>query len=230
MAKSEGVRVRRERSLGDLTRGATIRKAAGIAIAAALLLGATADDGPLWRPVGPFGGSVVFAQAAGEPGRFYAGTSGGQGFGTGDGGRRWTVLPGITSIAGLSADLAFPLAVGLDDAETIYFRVHRDASERLLRSRDGGSHFVPIETGRDLQSRFSTGLAIDPDDGDHLLLATSQGLFASENGGDSWRAAALVGRFVTSISFDPLRPENAAATVENDGGDAVWRSTNSRAT
>lgn len=230
MAKPGGVRVGREWNLGVRAWGVTIRKATGGAVAAGLLLGAAAGDGPLWRPAGPFGGSFVFVQAAGEPGRLYAGTSGGQGFGSGDGGRQWTVLPGIASIAGLSADLAFPLAVGLDDAETVFFRVRRGASERLLRSRDGGRHFVPVETGLDLPARFSTGLAIDPDNPAHLLLATSRGLFRSEDGGESWQAAALDGRFVTSVSFDPHRPANAAATVESDGGDAVWRSTDSGAT
>jgi photosystem II stability/assembly factor-like uncharacterized protein len=207
-----------------------IRKAAGIVVAAGLLLGAAADDGPLWRPAGPFGGAIVIVQAASEPGRLYAGTIGGQGFDSGNGGDRWTPLPGITPLAGLSADLAIPLAVAPNDAETVYFRVRRGETESLLRSRDGGSHFVPIETGLDLTARFSYDLAIDPDDAGHLLLATSDGLFVSENGGDSWREAALAGSFVTSVSFDPRRPTNVAATVEASGPDAVWRSTDSGAT
>jgi hypothetical protein len=198
-------------------------------VAAGFLLGAAADDGPLWRPAGPFGGDIVFVQAASEPGRLYAGTFGGQGYGSGDGGNRWTPLPGIAPLSGLSADLAIPLAVAPNDAETLYFRVYR-AAERLLRSRDGGNHFEPIETGLDLSTRFSYDLAIDPDDAAHLLLATSNGLFGSENGGDSWREAAFAGSSVFSVSFDPRRPANAVATVENPGGDAVWRSTDSGAT
>ena len=230
MAKSGSVWVRREWSLGDRTRGATRRKAAGIAVATAFLLGAAADDGPLWRPAGPFGGDIAVVQAASEAGRLYAGTLGGEGFGSRDGGNRWTPLPGITLVSGLLADLAIPLAVAPNDAETVYFRVHRGASEHLLRSRDGGSHFVPIETGLDLTARFSYGLAIDPDNAAHLLLATSDGLFGSENGGDSWRELAFAGSSVTSVSFDPLRPANAAATVEGSGSDAVWKSTDSGAT
>ncbi len=229
MAKPKSAQVRRERSPGDRKRGATIRKVAGIVVAAGFLLGAAADDGPLWRPVGPFGGEFVVVQAASEPGRLYAGTFGGKGFGSGDGGHGWTPLPGITPLSGLSAFLAFPLAVVPNDAETVYFRV-RGASERLLRSRDGGSHFVPIETGLGLSVRFSYDLAIDPDNAAHLLLATSDGLFGSENGGDSWRETAFAGSFVPSVSFDPRRPANAAATVKNSGGDAVWRSTDSGAT
>ncbi len=205
-------------------------KAAGLAVAAGLLLGAAADDGPLWRPAGPFGGAIVFAQAASEPGRLYAGTIAGRGFGSGNGGRRWTPLPGITPFLGLSVDLAIPLAVAPNDAETLYFRVHQDATEHLLRSRDGGSRFVSIETGLDLSHRFSSGLAIDPGHAAHLLLATSDGLFGSDDGGDSWREAAFAGSFVSSVAFDPRQPSNAAATVENRGGEAIWRSTNSGAT
>jgi len=195
-----------------------------------LLLGAAADDGSLWRPAGPFGGQIVFVQAASEPGRLYAGTFGGKGFGSGDGGNQWTPLPGIARLSGLSADLAIPLAVAPDDAETVYFRIFRGETESLLRSRDGGSHFVPIETGLDLSTRFSFDLAIDPDDPAHLLLATSNGLFGSENGGDSWRETAFAGRFVSSVSFDPRRPANVAATLESSGADSVWRSTDSGAT
>jgi photosystem II stability/assembly factor-like uncharacterized protein len=205
-------------------------KAAGIAVAAGLLLGAAADDGPVWRPAGPFGGEIFFVQAASEPGRLYAGTFSGKGFGSGDGGQGWTPLPGIARLSGLSTDLAIPLAVAPNDAETVYFRVRRGETESLLRSRDGGSHFAPIETGLDLKTRFSYDLAIDPDNAAHLLLATSDGLFGSENGGDSWRETAFAGSFVPSVSFDPRRPANAVATVEGRGGHAVWRSTDSGAT
>ncbi|MEP7012628.1 MAG: hypothetical protein ABJC13_20080, partial [Acidobacteriota bacterium] len=205
-------------------------KAAGIVVAAGFLLGAAADDGRIWRPAGPFGGEIVFVQAASEPGRLYGGTFGGQGFGSRDGGHGWTPLPGITPFSGLSADLTIPLAVAPNDAETVYFRFHRGATERLLRSLDGGSHFAPIDTGLDLSPHFSYGLAIDPDNAAHLLLATSHGLFGSENRGDSWRKAAFDGSFVPSVAFDPRRPSNAAATVGDSGGVAIWRSTDSGAT
>lgn len=230
MVKPGSAQVRGERSPGGRTRGAGIGKVAGIVIAAGLLLGAAADDGALWRPAGPFGGIIVFVEAASEPGRLYAGTLGGQGFGSGDGGNGWTPLSGLVAISGLSADLAIPLAVAPDDAETVYFRFQRGTSERLLRSRDGGSHFEPIESGLDLAARYSTDLAIDPGNSAHLLLATSKGLFASENGGDSWREAALAGNSISSVSFDPLRPANAAAIVQNEGGYAIWRSADSGAT
>ncbi len=210
--------------IGRGIRVAKVSRIAGIAVAATLLCGAAGDDDPIWRPAGPFGGNLFFVQAGAEPGRLYGSTFGGLGFASMNGGDHWTPLPWITAGSGASADLAVPLAADLDDGETVYFRTRIGDSERLWRSRDGGSHFVPIETGLDLSSRFSLGLAVDPSQSTHLLLATSNGLFTSTDRGDAWRLAAFPGSSVAFVAFDPRRPAHVALTVDRDGPDEIWRS------
>ena len=74
----------------------------------------------------------------------------------------------------------------------------------LFRSRDAGATWLPANPGRIVSGAI--GLAVDPTDSTHLLLATDSGLLRSRNGGLDWTleaASVLVGAvFAVALGGD----------------------------
>ena len=115
-----------------------------------------------------------------------------------DGGREWTEIT-----AGLPSDFGYAIACDPNDADTVFqipessadLRMTVDARLRVFRSRDGGGHWVSASDGLPQEHVYVTVLreAMDTDDSKPcgVYFGTSTGhLFASRDGGDSWRLVA----------------------------------------
>jgi photosystem II stability/assembly factor-like uncharacterized protein len=144
------------------------------------------DGGRSWKqlqgsglPANP--GRIGLTASAANPARVYAlidAKQGGGLFRSDDHGASWAKVsddPRLTERAwyfsGITADPA--------NADTIYV-----CDTILLRSTDGGRHFVPLKgdpTGDDFHT-----LWIDPNDSARRILGVDQGTLISQNGGQTW--------------------------------------------
>jgi len=124
-----------------------------------------------------------------------------------DGGRRWSVVSRL----------------GNADLHKIVFKHARlyawDAVlSALIISEDGGRSFSEHFTPRGLIIDFE----VDPDDPDHVLVATDETLFRSEDGGDSWRPLLRgEGSRLAWPESDRLylAAKNGTVSLSEDGGD-----------
>lgn len=102
----------------------------------------------------------------------------------------------------LPSDFGFAVAVHPRDPDTAWFvpavadqkRIPIDAALCVTRTRDGGRSFEVLRAGLPQQHCYDLiyrhGLAV-ADDGQSLLMgSTTGGLWASENGGNTWQAVA----------------------------------------
>ncbi|MGH2692162.1 MAG: WD40/YVTN/BNR-like repeat-containing protein [Actinomycetota bacterium] len=213
----------------------------------------SSDGGLTWTPSWPADlTQAMGAIAAGGDGTLYAGTgdpvptrgfvvSGGSGlYRSRDGGDTWTYagLGGSGSIGRIAVDPDEPGRVFVAATGSLFV----PGGERgLYRSTDGGDSWDLVLAGES-PTTGAVDVAIDPRDPRNLLAAMwdrdgrrlagpGSGLYASTDGGDSWREARLpgyeqeVGRI--GVTYAPSDPSRAYAIVSNDsGGEAVglWRS------
>jgi photosystem II stability/assembly factor-like uncharacterized protein len=132
-----------------------------------------------------------------------------------DGGTSWKStdpdegLPSTTVFV-LAADESGQVYVGLDDAG-LY---HREPDERV---------WEPLARDEPLSTSAVLSLAISPD-GKYLYAGTGgQGLFASQDAGQTW-TAAFPGDYVPNLALDPQQPTAAVASLRDrlvqtqDGG------------
>jgi photosystem II stability/assembly factor-like uncharacterized protein len=128
-----------------------------------------------------------------------------------DAGTSWqpvtTGLPPVTAFA-LAIDAEGRLYVGLDEGG-VYAQTH------------DGTGWEPLtDAGSPLASVGAISLAVSPD-GQYLFTGTSgQGVFASQDGGQTW-VNTYPGRYATNIAVNPTNPNQAVAslreqTVEDD--------------
>jgi len=76
--------------------------------------------------------------------------------------------------------------------------------------------------GVEIGARRPSCLAADPRPGGPAWCGTEDGgLFRSDDGGRTWRAAGLAGQHVTAVAVSPARPDRVWAGTEPS---AVWRS------
>ena len=212
------------------------------------------DDGGLsWMPAwGPDLPQAMGAIAAGPDGTLYAGTgdpvptrgfavSGGSGvYSSRDGGSTWTPA-GLTdsgSIGRIVVDPRDPDRVFVAAAGGLF---SPGGDRGLYRSTDGGGSWELVLEGEN-PATGAVDVAIDPRDPRNLLAAMwdrdddrlggpGSGLYASTDGGDSWREATLPGNQREAgrigVAYAPSAPARAYAIVSNDlQGKAVglWRS------
>ena len=101
------------------------------------------------------------------------------------------------------SSFGFAVAVHPNDADTAWFvpavkdekRVPVGAALAVSRTRDGGASFETLRAGLPQQDCYDLvyrhGLAV-ADDGSSLLMgSTTGGLWASDDGGEHWRAVSL---------------------------------------
>ena len=95
----------------------------------------------------------------------------------------------------------------------------------VLRSTDGGTTWA-LHATTPFQGVAFYDLVVDPLDGDHLLAATTAGIFESGDGGAQWVRRRATRTW--SLSFQPADPADPAAPREVLAGcrDGVFRSTN----
>ncbi len=192
-----------DRSLRSFTpRGLWLGRAlllglSGLALSAA----ATPGFATAWRSIGPGGGAVGAPLVAPSNHRVAFATSGDPTgiFRTGDGGRTWQHLD-IRSAPRASSVVAIDpknpkLLLGLGIVAN---------AERLLASRDGGTHWRLASEGLPLDGNghvdLQAGVVFDPARAGHLLAGTREsGLFESRDAGAHWIPAGFADGVVIAL-------------------------------
>src|SRR5262249_24724229 len=102
-----------------------------------------------------------------------------------------------------------------------------------LKSNDGGATWTKMQGGLTGSSVFA--MAIDPSNSATIYASTSDGLFKSTNGGESWNSnTPFSKRTITSIAFHPSSSTLVYASAFEDGlfasanGGDDWRRVNAR--
>jgi photosystem II stability/assembly factor-like uncharacterized protein len=179
---------------------------------------------PSWVPATPAGGTVTaLAQAPSAPQILYAGTLTAGVFCSQDGGRTWA----SRAAALAPADLAIAsLVVDPRDEDTV-FAVPMSGDE-LVRSRDGGLTWDALRLGSP-NLTYLTQVAFDEARPGALFAAADNGLYETQDDGDTWRLLAFGDSYVSSVAVDPRRPAVVLAAVWEDHSTAgkIWRSVDS---
>ena len=127
-----------------------------------------------------------------------------------DGGKSWKAIG-----EGLPENSVKALRVAPTSPATLYAVV---GFGRLFRSADAGETFEELELGLGGTDELYA-LAVDPLEPKRLLAATRKGLFATEDGGDSWGAAGdgTGGFLVKALAFHPAKEGVVYAGAAGDG-------------
>ena len=113
-----------------------------------------------------------------------------------DGGQSWQHKGRGLRVVGDSFTPADNLKLAPSDPQTMYSGVDRSTDNLLLRSTNGANNWQRLNLPDDplqlsansLSTNSITGVAIDPNDADRLVVATTHArLLLSEDGGDSWQ-------------------------------------------
>ena len=190
----------------------------------------SADGGQRWRPANigmKEHVSVVNALATypPDPRIIYAATTVGP-YRSDNGGESWEeTVHGMESV--------YTVAIAFDPRlpDTMY----AGTSGGMYKSRDRGSHWDRINQGLiagDVGTAMALGvnaISIDPQEPDHLTIATGKGIFQSRNGGATWehRPTGLQAPFMTALQRDPKERARLYAGGEDgiflsrDGGE-TW--------
>lgn len=180
-----------------------------------------------WTPVGPFNGNPiqgigrinVVAFHPTESNVVFAGAPAGGLWKTTDNGTTWNtntdLLPNL-GVSGIAIDPINPdtmyLATGDRDGGDTY-------SIGVLKSTDGGTSWKP--TGLTLQlTNYArlTGMVIHPNQTQHLVVSTRNGIYRTTNGGVSW--SVVQGGSFQSLSMVPGAPHLLYAGTASNG--KVW--------
>jgi hypothetical protein len=149
-----------------------------------------------------------------DPDIVYAGSTAGGLWRTTNGGTSWTNLTANVSSNGISG-----IALDPTDTDIIYVLTgdgdsnisglvedfgYMRFSIGVLKSTDGGTHWTKLP---DFPGTTSTlvgyRLTIHPTDPDVLIACTSQGLFRTRNGGNTWVAEETTGGRFQNMKFKP---------------------------
>ena len=164
------------------------------------------------------------------PNTFWVGTPDGGLWKTTDGGASWTTttdnLP-VLGISDIAVDYSNPniiyLATG--DGETAILTPASSKSVGVLKSTDGGATFNP--TGLSINiiaQKLTNRILIDPVSPQILLVAASDGILRTTNGGTTW-TNQQAGWF-QDLEFKPGDPDYIyASTLSNNGTSQIFRST-----
>src|SRR6185436_4079771 len=95
----------------------------------------------------------------------------------------------------------------------------------LFRSEDGGTHWQRSDMGIPVAADVRD-MAFDPETPGQLYLATSSGLYGSQDWGTTWARRGLADKYVSRVAVDPGDPMVVLAVVPRifSGGDLTLRS------
>ena len=122
---------------------------------------------------------------------------------TRDGGQTWENLS-----RGLSHSRVISMAIDPLYSATVYAGTKGDA---VFKSYDGGQRWVSQRAGLDDVTFTSVvnQFAVDPAENNHLFVATTMGMFESQNGGETWQKRMDGMKevlMVVTVAVDPTRP------------------------
>jgi photosystem II stability/assembly factor-like uncharacterized protein len=122
-----------------------------------------------------------------------------------NGGSKWTILTGsdITELRDLAVDRNAP--------GTIYFGY----SHGIRVSHDKGATW--LEIGSSLHRKFTESIRVDSRQAGVLLAGGEEGVFRSENGGETWRLAGAAGFQIMHIEQSPQDACFWLATTQGGG-------------
>jgi len=138
---------------------------------------------------------------------------------TRDGGQTWENLS-----RGMSHSRVISMAIDPRYPATVYAGTKGDA---IFKSYDGGQRWVSQRTGLDDVTFTSVvnQFVVDPAENNHLFVATTMGMFESQNGGATWQKRMDGMKevlMVVTVAVDPTRP--AFMYAGTSGG--VYKSVN----
>lgn len=122
---------------------------------------------------------------------------------TRDGGQTWTNLT-----KGMSYSRVIAMAIDPVYPATVYAGTKGDA---VYKSHDGGQRWSSMRSGLDdvTISSVVNQFLFDPTDAQHIFLATTMGIFETNNGGEQWTkkmAGMKEVLMVVTLGMDPTRP------------------------
>src|SRR5215216_259808 len=159
-----------------------------------------------WRTTGPPGGDVRgLVIDPSNPDRFYFGTLDGQIYTSSDGGKRWQLLYNF----GKPRLFVDNIIVDERNPKVIYVGAHRhNQPGGFFKSTDGG---VTWRENAQLKNEALHSLAQSESDPDTLIAGTFNGIFRSDDAGETWTqmstasAPGLIN--VESLAVDPRNPD-----------------------
>lgn len=169
-------------------------------------LAAVAADVPA-RSLGPDGGDVrSLAAVPGDPNRIFLGTSSGRMYVSEDGGNTWRRFAHF----GQGFDYVLDhIVMDPADPRVMYvaaWSIENNSGE-LFRSRDGGKNWTSLAGMRGQSIR---ALAMAPSNSKLLLAGTLEGVFRSQDAGESWKLISPPNhadiKNIESLAIDPRDP------------------------
>ena len=202
-----------------------------LVLAVSLTSTALLATGP-WQALGPDGGDArSLAYDVHNPDHVLLGTSSGQMFASEDGGHKWSRL------ARLGGDdyVLDHIVIDPQNSDHIYVSAWSVSSQNIgeiFRTRDGGRSWdtLPAMHGKSIRA-----LAMYKGDSRVLVAGALDGVYRSNNGGDSWERLSPANsddiKNIESIAIDPKDPNTVYAGTwhlawkTSDGG-ANWQHIN----
>src|SRR5829696_10333705 len=153
--------------------------------AVSLAAGDTTDPGLYsndWRTTGPQGGDVrALVVDPNNPDRFYFGTLDGQIYTSADAGKHWRLLYNF----GKPRLFVDNIIVDPRNSSVLYVGTHRhNQPGGFFKSTDGGATW---RESVELKNEALHSLAQSDSDPDTLIAGTFNGIFRSDDAGESWR-------------------------------------------
>jgi hypothetical protein len=150
-----------------------------------------------------------------DPSIVYVGCSSNGLYRSNDGGSTWQHLP--LTIDGVNRPSVMAIAVDPTAPDTL-FAAAQESPTDVYRSRDGGQTWQAVDTA----VRFGLSVAIDPNDAQHVIVGTNQGVIVSNDGGDTW--SGPFGPGMMKAAFDPGDPSRIWAIRYDVAGASVLSS------
>ena len=172
-----------------------------------------------------------------DPSVIYQGTAGGGVWRSIDGGQHW--IPQFDRQAALGIGEPGALAIDPNDTDTIYIgtsqRVTPQPQAGLFKSTDGGNSCVRLGSGYPagntgnaimFTSQWINVIIVDPADSQTLYLASTSGVFRSQDGGLNWTQGTGIGGDVRSLVLDTSTPAGSRVLHAGRAGQGVFTSAN----
>ena len=181
-----------------------------------------------WEITGPMGGDVrSLAIDPRDPQHLYFGTIDGQLYVSRDGAARWARVANFNR-AGLYID---SLLIDPRDSNTLYVGAHRHKEPGgFFKTTDGGQTW---RESTELKTESVFALEQAPSDPNILVAGTHQGVFRSQDAGETWAQLPTSAypdiRDVESIGIDPRDPSHIYAGTwhlpwKTEDGGQTWQS------